>query len=66
LAEQVRKIIEKDSMPVIIGGDHSIALGTAQGIRESKVNSMLLSGLMLMLISWIHIQKMRNTLERQF
>lgn len=34
LAKQVRKILEDGERPVVVGGDHSIALGSISGIAE--------------------------------
>jgi arginase len=34
LAEIVRKTLEEDLMPVVLGGDHSIAVGTAAGVAS--------------------------------
>ena len=36
LASKITLILEKQAIPIIIGGDHSIALGTAKGIQSSK------------------------------
>ena len=32
LAEMVRKTLDEDLMPLVLGGDHSIAVGTAAGV----------------------------------
>ncbi|MBK5113846.1 MAG: arginase family protein [Candidatus Heimdallarchaeota archaeon] len=36
LSDSVQKILQKEALPIILGGDHSIALGTAKGIINSK------------------------------
>ncbi len=36
LSENVQKILQKNALPIILGGDHSIALGTALGIKNSE------------------------------
>ena len=36
LSERVQKILQKEALPIILGGDHSIALGTAKGIIKSE------------------------------
>jgi len=36
LSENIQKILQKDALPIILGGDHSIALGTAKGIKNSE------------------------------
>jgi agmatinase len=37
LSYSVQKILQKEALPIILGGDHSIALGTAKGIINSKM-----------------------------
>jgi len=34
IAEIVRKTLEEDQMPLVLGGDHSIAVGTAAGVSS--------------------------------
>jgi len=36
LAENVSKVLQKNALPIILGGDHSIALGTTKGIIKSQ------------------------------
>ncbi|MBN1328951.1 MAG: arginase family protein [Candidatus Heimdallarchaeota archaeon] len=36
LSEKVSRILHKNAMPIILGGDHSIATGTVKGIIESQ------------------------------
>lgn len=38
LSENVQKILQKEALPIILGGDHSIALGTAKGIMNSETD----------------------------
>lgn len=38
LKEDVSKIIEKNKFPIILGGDHSIAIGTVAGITKKYTN----------------------------
>ena len=37
LSEKVQEILHKEALPIILGGDHSIALGTAKGIMKSDI-----------------------------
>ena len=37
LSEKVQNILQKEALPIILGGDHSIALGTAKGIMKSDI-----------------------------
>ncbi|MCG3253983.1 MAG: agmatinase [Candidatus Heimdallarchaeota archaeon] len=37
LSEKVQKILQKEALPIILGGDHSIALGTAKGIMKGDI-----------------------------
>ncbi|MFW9924682.1 MAG: arginase family protein [Candidatus Thorarchaeota archaeon] len=37
LARKVNLVLAKNALPIVLGGDHSIALGTAQGIKQSKI-----------------------------
>lgn len=36
LASKIKLILDKQAIPIIIGGDHSIALGTAKGVQKSN------------------------------
>ncbi|NHJ32410.1 MAG: arginase family protein [Asgard group archaeon] len=36
-SESIQKILQKEALPIILGGDHSIALGTAKGIKRSDL-----------------------------
>ncbi|GBF11875.1 arginase [Tepidibacillus infernus] len=38
LAEQVSKIMQKGRFPLVLGGDHSIAIGTIAGVSKHKKN----------------------------
>lgn len=38
IAECVKRIINKQSFPLILGGDHSISIGTIAGISTSCKN----------------------------
>ena len=36
LSDKIAEILKKSSLPIVLGGDHSIALGTATGILKSE------------------------------
>ena len=36
LAEQVRTIINEDALPLVLGGDHSCAIGTWKGVMQAR------------------------------
>ncbi len=36
LSRKISEILKKNSLPIVLGGDHSIALGTATGILKSE------------------------------
>jgi arginase len=38
LAEKVAKVVEEDSFPLVLGGDHSIAIGTLAGLAKHYKN----------------------------
>ena len=38
LSDKVTEIISKKAKPIVIGGDHAIAIGTAKGLFDAKAN----------------------------
>jgi agmatinase len=37
LSDNVQKILQKEALPIVLGGDHSIALGTVKGLQASEI-----------------------------
>ena len=35
LAQKVAKVVDEGSFPLVLGGDHSIAIGTLAGVRQT-------------------------------
>ncbi len=44
LAEMVRKTLDDDLVPLVLGGDHSIAVGTTAGAAEHFISNRSASG----------------------